>query len=221
MKKDELRYDPVHDRIAAIIEYIDNNKNITIQVLLIIGLSIGIWGYYSGLQKDMAKTAKSLIGVAQNTYNTGQIDLALTNLNDIVEEYSGTDAGNQALIYLLQNAYQTNNDENVLSLGKKHGASISDEILDAGLHETLGNASMNLDNIDNAINNFKKANKLSSIGSMDSRFEIDIAVALIAKGDFSEASLILYEILNNQSITYSDKNKAEELLALANFNKDN
>ena len=75
--------------------------------------------------------------------------------------------------------------------------------------------------IDNAINNFKKANKLSSIDNMDLRFEIDIAVALIAKGDFTEASLVLYEILRSEDINYSDKNKAEELLALANFSKGN
>ena len=30
-------------------------------------------------------------------------------MKNIVEEYSGTDAGNQALVYLLKDAYQANN----------------------------------------------------------------------------------------------------------------
>jgi len=220
MKKEELRYDPVHDKIATIIDYIENNKNIVIQILVLIGLSVGGWGYYSGLQKDRINASKSLVGVAQNSYNSGQIGISIGELTDIVEEYSGTDAGNQALIYLLKDAYQENNDEKVLSLGDRYGVSISDAVLDAGFHETLGNASMNINDIDLAINNFKKADKLSSTENRDSRFKIDLAVALISKQNFTKATLVLNEILDDENINYSDKNKAEELLALANFSKD-
>ena len=39
--------------------------------------------------------------------------------------------------------------------------------------------------------------------------------------DFAKAALLLNQILDNEYINYSDKNKAEELLALANFSKDN
>ena len=221
MKKEELRYDPVHDKIAALIEYIDNNKNIAIQVLVVIGLAVGGWGYYSGLQKDKVNISKSLVGVAQNAYNAGQIDISVSELKNIVEEYSGTDAGNQALAYLLKDAYQANNDEIVLSLGNEHGARISDGILDAGFHETLGNASMNMNDIDVAINNFKKADKLSSIENGGLRFKIDLTVALIAKEDFAKAASVLNEIVDDENINYSDKNTAEELLAFANFSKDN
>ena len=93
--------------------------------------------------------------------------------------------------------------------------------LHAEFHEMLGNASMNMNDIDAAINNFKKADKLSSIENRDSRFKIDLAVALIAKEDFAKAASLLNEILDNENINYSDKNKVEELLALANFSKDN
>ena len=43
----------------------------------------------------------------------------------------------------------------------------------------------------------------------------------IANNDFGDAILTLRQILENETIAYSDKNKAEELLALANFSKDN
>jgi outer membrane protein assembly factor BamD (BamD/ComL family) len=221
MKKEELRYDPVHDKIAAIIDYIDSNKNIAIQGLLVIALAVGWWGYYSGLEKDRVNASKSLVGVAQNAYNAGQGDLSLSELKDIVEEYSGTDAANQALVYLLKNAYQANNDESVLSLANEHGSANSDGVLDAGFYEALGNAEMNMNDVDAAINNFKKADKLASMGLGDSRYKIDLAIALISKEDFPEAILVLGEILCNENVNYSDKNRAEELLAVANFNKDN
>ncbi|MBC8310964.1 MAG: hypothetical protein H8E72_01545 [Candidatus Marinimicrobia bacterium] len=221
MKKEELRYDPVHDKIASIIDYIDNNKNIAIQGLLVIGLAVGGWGYYSGLEKDRVNIYKSLVGVAQNAYNAGQVDLSISELKNIVEEYSGTDAADQALVYLLKDAYQANNDESVLSLADEHGSANSDGVLDAGFYETIGNADLNMNDVDAAINNFKKADKLASIGLGDSRYKIDLAIALISKENFADAISILGEILNNENVNYSDKNRAEELLALANFSKDN
>jgi predicted negative regulator of RcsB-dependent stress response len=221
MKKEDLRYDPVHDKIAAIIDYIDNNKNVAIQGLLVIGLMVGGWGYYSGLERDNTNTSKALVGVAQNAYNAGQVDLSIPELKNIVEEYSGTDAATQALVYLLNNAYAQNADSTVLLLGKEYGWSNSDGVLDAGFYETLGNSGMNTDHIGNAINNFRKADKLSSAEYSDLRFKLALAVAFIAKDNFSDAALVLNEVLGDEDISYSDKSKGEELLALANFRNNN
>ncbi|MBT5077601.1 MAG: hypothetical protein HN820_03735 [Candidatus Marinimicrobia bacterium] len=221
MKKEELRYDPVLDKITAIIDYIDNNKNIAIQILVVVALTVGGWGYYSGLQKDRVNVSRALVGVAQNAYNAGQTDIAISELKSIAEEYSGSDAANQALIYLLKDSYLSNNDAAVLSLTDELGTGSSDGVVDAGVHETLGNVSMNMDDNDAAVNNFKKADKLSSAVGLDLRFKIDLSMAYIANGNFNDAVSVLNDILSTENINYSDKNKAEELLALANFNKDN
>jgi tetratricopeptide (TPR) repeat protein len=221
MKKEELKYDPVHDKIAAIIDYINNNKNFAIQGLIVIGLAVGGWGYYSGLEKDKINISKSQVGVAQNAYNGGEVDLSISELKSIVEEYSGTDAANQALVYLLKDAYQKNNDELVFSLADEHGGSGLEAVLNAGFYETLGNADMNMNDFNAAINTFKKADKIASTENGESRFKIDLAIALIAKNRFADAVAVLKEILDDENISYSDKNRAEELLALANFSKDN
>tara|TARA_B110000438_G_scaffold252557_1_gene257645 strand:- start:388 stop:1053 length:666 start_codon:yes stop_codon:yes gene_type:complete len=221
MKKEELRYDPVHDKIAAIIDYIDNNKNIAIQGFVAIGLAVACWGYYSGLEKDRINLSKSLVGVAQNEFNIGQVDLSISKLKNIVEEYSGTDAANQALAYLLKDAYLKDSNQTVLSLADEYGSSGSDAVLNAGFYETLGNADMNMLDIEAAINSFKKADKLASAENGDSRFKIDLAVAFIANHEFADAVSVLNEVLDDKDIPYSDKNRADELLALANFSKDN
>ena len=98
---------------------------------------------------------------------------------------------------------------------------ISDGILDAGFYETLGNSGMNTDDIGKAINNFRKADKLSSAEYSDLRFKLALAVAFIAKNNFPDAASVLSEALGDENISYSDKNKAEELLALANFRNNN
>ena len=221
MKKEELRYDPVHDRIAAIIDYIDNNKNIAIQIVAVVALTVGGWGYYSGLQKDKVNISKALVGVAQNAYNAGQTDIAISELKNIVEEYSGSDAANQALAYLMKDSYLSNDDEGIISLAEAFGMSTSDGVLNAGIYETLGNVSMNMDDNDAAVNNFKKADKLSSTVGLNLRYKIDLSIALIASRNFNDAVFVLNEILSIEEINYSDKNKAEELLALSNFSKDN
>ena len=221
MKKEELRYDPVHDKISAIIDYIDNNKNIAIQIVAVVALTVGGWGYYSGLQKDKVNISKALVGVAQNAYNAGQSDISISELKNIVEEYSGSDAANQALAYLIKDLYLSNDDEGIISLTEAFGTSTSDGVLNAGIYETLGNVSMNMDDNDAAVNNFKKADKLSSTVGLNLRYKIDLSIALIASGNFNDAVSVLNEILSIEEINYSDKNKADELLALANFSKDN
>jgi len=221
MKKEELRYDPVHDRIAAIIDYIDNNKNIAIQIMVVVALAVGGWGYYSGLQKDKVNISKALVGVAQNAYNAGQTDISISELKNIVEEYPGSDAANQALAYLMKDSYLSNDDEGIISLAEAFGMSTSAGALNAGIYETLGNVSMNMDDNDAAVNNFKKADKLSSTVGLNLRYKIDLSIALIARGNFNDAVSVLNKILSIEEINYSDKNKAEELLALSNFSKDN
>jgi len=221
MKKKELRYDPVHEKIASIVEYIDKNKNKVIQILVILGLMVGGWGYYSGLAKDELNLAKSLSGVAQNAYNAGQIDIALSELNNIVEEYTGTDAANQAMTYLVKNSYLNNKEADIKILTDKFGTGIPDGILDAGIFEALGNASMNTDNFKSAISEFKKADKLASVKGSELRFKIDIALAMVASSEFKKAIILLTELIDMEHISYSDMNKAEELLALANFRMDN
>ena len=221
MKKEELRYDPVHDKIAEIIDYIDNNKNRAIQIVVVVALTVGGWGYFSGLQKDRVNMSKGLVGVAQNAYNAGQTDISISELKNIVEEYSGSDAANQALAYLMKDSYLSSDDEGIMSLVEAFGTSTSDGVLNAGIYETLGNVSMNMDDNAAAVNNFKKADKLSSTNGLNLRFKIDLSIALIASENFSSAVSVLNEILSIEDINYSDKNKAEELLALANFSKDN
>jgi tetratricopeptide (TPR) repeat protein len=124
-------------------------------------------------------------------------------------------------VYLLKDAYQKNNDEAVLSLPDEHGSSGLDAVLNAGFYETLGNADMNMNDFNAAINTFKKADKIASTENGELRFKIDLAAALIAKNRFADAVAALKEILDDENISYSDKNRVEELLALANFNKDN
>jgi tetratricopeptide (TPR) repeat protein len=221
MKKEELRYDPVHDRIAAIVDYVDNNKNIVIQVLIVIVIAVGSWGYYSALERDKVNVSKSLVGVAQNAYNSGQRDLSIAELNSILTEYSGSDAAAQALVYLIKDAYGDNRDETVLSLGKTQKTAGSDYVVNAGFYETLGNADMNMGNIQDAINSFRKADKLSSTTGDDPRFKINLAIALIAKNDFTHSLKLLGDIVNDESISFSDKSKIEELLAFTKFKMDN
>ena len=217
MKKEDLRYDPVHDRIAAIVDYIDNNKNIVLQVLFALVVAVGFWGYYSNIERDKLNASKSLVGVAQNAYNANQKELSISDLNAIVQEYPGSDAAAQALVYLMRDAYQGNDDQAVLSMGATHNSKSSDIILNAGFYETLGNADMNLGNIEDAINSFKKADKLVSTKNENSRFKINLAVSLIASNKFNDAVVVLSDALDFENINFSDKSKIEELMAMAKF----
>ena len=121
---------------------------------------------------------------------------------------------------MLKDSYLLDDDHTVLGLNDDYGVNISDPVLHSGVYEILGNSSLNINKIDIAINNFKKAHKLLHTAYGSSIYKINHAEALILKEDFINAISILNEIINDE-IAYSYQNKAEELLAIAKFSKDN
>jgi predicted negative regulator of RcsB-dependent stress response len=221
MKKDELRYDPIHEKLLNILEYLESNKNSVFQILLALVVLVGGWGYYAGNQRSMLMEARSLSGTAQSEYNASKSEISIQSLKEVVEEYAGTDAASQAGVYLIADAYLNNEDGSIESIVEKIDSDNVDNVIHAGILETLGNAKLNANSVESAEKYFKKAVDKGRATGMDAQYQVGLALANIMHGNYQDAKSILAELLESETLNFNDKNKAEELQAQADFHLNN
>ncbi len=221
MKKEELRYDPIHEKLLNILEYLESNKNSVFQILLALVILVGGWGYYAGNQRSMLMEARSLSGTAQSEYNASKSEIAIQNLKEVVADYSGTDAASQAGVYLVADAYLNNEDGNIESILEQIDADNFDNVIHAGILETLGNAKLNVNSFEDAEKYFKKAVDKSRASGLDAQYQMGLALANIKHGHYYDAKSILAKLLESEELNFNDKNKAEELQAQADFHLNN
>ena len=68
MDKQELRKDPIREKIIGSLSYLENNRNALFGVLAAIVLIIGVSGYYSSSSKALQVESASDLGVALITF---------------------------------------------------------------------------------------------------------------------------------------------------------
>lgn len=130
LTKEELEQDPLLDSYAKVQDFYIEYKNLiiasAIAVILAIGLSIGYY-YYSQSQE---KQAQQLMGYADQYYLNGNYQNALhgseedftVGFEQIINNYSGTDAGNLARYYAAVCEYNLGNTEQALAYMEDYDA---------------------------------------------------------------------------------------------------
>ena len=79
MDKQELRQDPIREKIIGSLSYLENNRNALFGVLAIIVLIIGVSGYYSSSSKALQVESASDLGVALITFTNDKGNLVVAN----------------------------------------------------------------------------------------------------------------------------------------------
>lgn len=122
LTKEELEQDPLLQSYAKVQQtYLENKNTIigaAIAVIVIIGLSFGYY-YYSQSQETRAQ---ELMGVAETYFLNGNYEAALSGseqeftvgFEQIINNYSGTKAGNLARYYAAVSEYKLGNTEQAL-----------------------------------------------------------------------------------------------------------
>ncbi len=128
LTKEELENDPLLQSYSRIRKYYEENRNTIIAsgigVILVLGLAIGYY-YYSQSQE---RKAQNLMGLAETYFLQGDYQSALegseedftVGFEQIINNYSGTDAGNLALYYAAVCEYNLGNTEQALSYIQKY-----------------------------------------------------------------------------------------------------
>ena len=170
-----------------------NKKVITIAVVAIIAIVVGailINNYYL---EPRANEASTELAKSQELFDQQQYDKALAGFQKVASDYSSTDAGNLAQLYIgLCQANLGKWQEAVNAL--ESFSSKGDQMISPAAEGALGNAYANLKQLDKAVDHLKKAAEMADNNSLSPTFLIQAGEILESQGKKDEALKLYQEI---------------------------
>ena len=159
-------------------------------VVIIVAGGILLNNYYF---EPRATEASTELGKSQELFEQQQYDKALAGFQKVAADYSSTDAGNLAQLYI--GLCQTN-------LGKWQEAvnalesfsTQDDQMISPAAEGALGNAYANLKQLDKAVEHLKKAAKMADNNSLSPTFLIQAGQILESQGKKADALKLYQEI---------------------------
>ena len=135
--------------------------------------------------------ASTELAKSQELFDQQQYDKALVGFQKVAADYSSTDAGNLAQLYIgICQANLGKWQEAVNALEQFSGQ--GDQMISPAAEGALGNAYANLNQLDKAVEHLKKAAKMADNNSLSPTFLIQAGEILESQGKKDEA-LKLYE----------------------------
>ena len=218
MRKEEIRHDPIRENIVKGVEYLKDNQSIVIKIFFSVIILVAISSYYSYTKSIRNDNASNIVGMAQSAFIKGEIDNAMVKFERVLNDYPNTNAAYQAAVYLLSSALAGENYADVLNiLSKLEGdiSNIHDPVIKSTIYKIQGDMSLKDGKLENAVSYYRKAANNANTTSSQLKYELDICSAFLAQKKYNSALKMLENIVASKEVGYTEKNKAEELLAYA------
>ena len=168
-----------------------NKKAIIIAVVAIIVIVVGAILFNNYYLEPRTNEASTELAKSQELFDQQQYDKALVGFQKVASDYSSTDAGNLAQLYIgLCQANLGKWQEAVNALENYSGS--DDQMITPAAEGALGNAYANLKQLDKAVEHLKKAAKMADNNSLSPTFLIQAGEILESQGNKKEA-LELYQ----------------------------
>ena len=116
MKKEEIKKDLIHDKIINFINFITVNPKKTWGYLFAILTILLIFVVSNNIKETKKLSHNSYSSSHQNNFIDGNKELALIGFENIINNYSRSQAYNHAFLYLLSNAIQNNDSLEIIEL---------------------------------------------------------------------------------------------------------
>ena len=219
MKKQELRRDAFRENVVKGIEYFNEHRYNAIKIFALIVLVVGGISYYKHLDSMKLESAAHLAGRAQNIFigdengNNGNLDNAMVKFKRVLDDYPNTPGAVQSLVYLLSDAVSNNDLNEMNKLLIENDGTIIDPIVLGSIYKLRGDIANADDDHLNAMKYYQKAESLMEGNAIQTKYQINIASALLRQNNYDDAIKTLEEIIHNDDVGFNEKNRAEELLA--------
>ena len=206
MKKQELRHDPIRENIVKGVQYFNENSGMVLKLFAVIVLGIAGISYYNYIDSMKVENAANITGIAQNAFINGNLDEALVKFERVLDDYPDTPGAAQSLVYLLNDAVTNQDEEAIQSLLSNQDGNIADPVVESAFYKLRGDIALNQGDSGGAVKYYRKAQSNADGLSLQTKYKLDIAAALIAQDNYNDAREALDEILNNLVLFESQSN---------------
>ena len=216
-EQNDLKKDLVRDRIITFIKMIKDNKNKVFQYSSLIFIVIIGYSYYDNSKQATEKEAKILSGNAQNLYIDSKVDDAIDDFNNVLANFPSTSSANISKFYLADDYIKNEMVEDAIALYREISGSLKDEVLRSSVLNKIGDIYLDQNNLDKALDFYKKASNVKTSSSFNNQYLFNIAKVYKIKEEYSKAIKIIEEILKDDDIKYNLKNETQQLEGELNF----
>ena len=213
MDKKELRQDLIRDKLINFIQFVSERLLYVIGILIILIVIIGSYSFLSKQKISTFNLSSEISALAQIEYNKGEIDFALIDLQQVLDNYEKTPGGAQSYIYLIYDAYINNDIDKLNTLLNNYSIYTDDLLLNSSILETNANISMSNKNYSSAIKFLEKSLTINNINSLKIRLSISKARVYIEEGNYDKAIVLLNNIKGDVNATSRQKNIIDELIS--------
>lgn len=175
-KKEQGTYEDTLNKSEAV--FLKYKKPLLIAVAAVIVVVAGVILYKNYISAPCEAEASTELAKSQMLFNGQQYDQALAGFQKVQSDYSGTDAGNLANLYVaLCYAHQAKPDwAKALENAEKFSTS-DDEMISPASQMALGDIYANNNQNDKAVDCFKKAAKMADAEAADN---VNLSIAPLA-----------------------------------------
>ena len=175
-KKEQGTYEDTLNKSEAV--FLKYKKPLLIAVAAVIVVVAGVILYKNYISAPREAEASTELAKSQILFNGQQYDQALAGFQKVQSDYSGTDAGNLANLYVaLCYAHQAKPDwAKALENAEKFSTS-DDEMISPASQMALGDIYANNNQNDKAVDCFKKAAKMADAEAADN---VNLSIAPLA-----------------------------------------
>ncbi len=170
-----------------------NKKAIMGCVCAVIVIIVGVILFNTYYLEPRANEASTELAKSQQLFDSQEYDKALAGFQKVAADYSSTDAGNLAQLYIgICQANLGKWQEAVDALESFSGK--GDQMISPAAEGALGNAYANLNQLDKAVDHLKKAAKKADNNSLSPTFLIQAGEILESQGKKADALELYKEV---------------------------
>ena len=174
-----------------------HQRELTWAVVALAVIVAGVW-YYERSQSIKAQRAETAYFQARQSAASGNLPLAVSDLQKVVTRYEGTQAGTQAALSLAQALYQQKKVKEGVDVLKKAESSASDDFKPS-IHSLQAAGYEELKDLTAAAEQYKLAAQATRFPAEKIEFRASAARTYMAAGKTAEAKAIWTELAKDDT----------------------
>ena len=211
ISKQDIKKDPFLEFINNGQKWLQDNKKIIYQVVFGIIAIIAIVYFVSNNRISSIKAGEALLGKALLSQDMGDIENAKFQLQILVDDYDGTNAGVEGKYYLGKMTFDDGEFESASEYLNEYVTKGDNAILMTTAYKLLSEIALKNNIGEDAEKYLLKGTKFAENTVYHQEMSLLLAKQLFENGKTKKAKKIIDDILEEENILFSIKKTAEEL----------